>query len=222
MTKVLAFLLTLMLVATAASAVEINEFRIDNPGGDTDEYFELVGTPGESLDGLTYIVIGDGSTASGTIENVTSLDGLSILGDGYLSVHKSGTTGTCATYDVELTLNFENGDNVTHMLVAGFTGANGDDLDTDDDGVLDTEPWDSVVDCVALIGEGPDGNQVYCDTQVGPDGDFVPGHVFQCDSDWYVGAFETCTDDTPGEPNSSACSVPVEDQTWSGVKGLYR
>ena len=38
----------------------INEIRIDPPGSDTEnEYFELTGTPGASLNTLTYIVIGD-------------------------------------------------------------------------------------------------------------------------------------------------------------------
>jgi hypothetical protein len=223
MTKVLAFLLTLTVVATGAMAAEINEIRIDNSGGDTDEYFELAGMPGESLDGLTYIVIGDGTGGSGVIENVTDLTGLSLMDDGILSVHKEGTVGTCGGYDLDLPLNFENSDNVTHLLVAGFTGADGDDLDADDDGVLDMEPWDSVVDCVALVENLDDGELVYCDTQVGPDGTFVPGQVFRCDEGWRIGSFDLCVDDTPGEPNDAACeSVSTESQSWSGVKGLYR
>ena len=40
--------------------MKINEIRIDQPGTDNDEYFELLGEPNASLDGLTYIVIGDG------------------------------------------------------------------------------------------------------------------------------------------------------------------
>ena len=45
-----------------------------------------------------------------------------------------------------------NSDNVTHLLVTDFVGNNGDDLDTDDDGVLDITPWNTIVDCVALTG----------------------------------------------------------------------
>ena len=65
------FLFTFAAVAAfAASAnaqVTITEVRIDQTSADNDEFFELTGTPGTSLDGLTYIVIGDGTGASGTI-----------------------------------------------------------------------------------------------------------------------------------------------------------
>jgi len=213
--------LLVMALPQAAGAVLINEIRIDNSGGDTDEYFELVGNPNETLDGLTYLVIGDGATGSGTIESVTDLTGKNLEDDGFLSVHKEGTVGTCAVYDEEESLNFENSDNVTHLLVVGFTGSDGDDLDTDDDGVLDVEPWSDVVDCVALIEEVGAGDLVYCDTQVGPDGTFVPGHVLRC-AFWVIGDFELCTHDTPGEANDSACSVPNAIHTWGTIKSLYK
>ena len=76
------FFITLlsMLVALAAqntlAQVFISEIRIDQSGADTDEYFELAGTPGASLDGLTYLVIGDGSGGSGVIDpDFQQLDG---------------------------------------------------------------------------------------------------------------------------------------------------
>jgi hypothetical protein len=213
--------LALVPSAEEASAALINEVRIDNSGADSDEYFELSGEAGESLDGLTYLVIGDGAAGSGVIENVTDLSGLSLEADGLLAVHKDGTTATCTGYDVELTLNFENSDNVTHLLVSGFSGANGDDLDTDDDSVLDSTPWTSVVDCVALIETVESGDHVYCDVQVGPDGAFVPGQVFHCTNGWNIGAFaDLCIVDTPGEAND--CSVPVKESTWGKVKSLYQ
>ena len=75
-----------MLVALAAqntlAQVFISEIRIDQPGADTDEYFELAGTPGASLDGLTYMVIGDGFGGSGVIEAVVDLTGQTIPGSG--------------------------------------------------------------------------------------------------------------------------------------------
>ena len=48
--------------------VIINEIRIDQPGSDVDEYFELAGAPGTSLDGLTYIVIGDSGSVTARID----------------------------------------------------------------------------------------------------------------------------------------------------------
>ncbi len=181
-------------------AVDINELRIDQPGSDNDEYFELAGSAGTSLDGLTYLVIGDGAGGSGVIEAVVDLAGQSIPADGFfLTAESSFTLGTP---DLTAFLNFENSDNVTHLLVQGFTGSNGDDLDTNDDGTLDSEPWSQLVDCVALIETVGSGDLTYCATTVGPDGSFVPGHVFRCDAGFQIGGFSLGTDDTPGSFNT--------------------
>ena len=40
---------------TGPGSVVINEIRIDQPGLDDDEYFELAGTPGTSLAGMWYV-----------------------------------------------------------------------------------------------------------------------------------------------------------------------
>ena len=192
--------------------IEINEIRIDQPDSDLDEYFELAGEPGASLDGLTYIVIGDGAGGSGTIEEVTDLSGMAINANGFFVVAED--TFTLGAADLVTSLDFENSDNVTHMLVSGFTGANADDLDVDDDCVLDIIPWDSVVDSVALV-ETPDGGDCFYSNQtVGPDGGFVPGHVYRCDreGDWLIGAFDVFDGtDTPGAVNldcDAVCGLP--------------
>ena len=176
----LGVLLVLALEGPVLADVAINEIRIDQPSTDSDEYFELTGTPGQSLNDLTYLVIGDGSSAaaSGVIENVTSLTGLSVAPSGFFVAAES--TFTLGTADLTTDLGFENSDNVTHLVVRGFSGSNGDDLDTDDDGVLDVEPWSEVVDSVALVESTTGGEHVYSDTRVGPDGSYVPAHVYRC------------------------------------------
>ncbi|MCW8984631.1 MAG: hypothetical protein OQK55_04765, partial [Thermoanaerobaculales bacterium] len=73
----------LALSATAGAQAVISEVRIDQPSTDIDEYFELAGASGTSLTGLTYLVIGDGTGGSGTIEAVVDLTGLSIPPSGY-------------------------------------------------------------------------------------------------------------------------------------------
>jgi hypothetical protein len=185
--------------------VAINEIRIDQPSSDNDEYFELVGDPDAALDGLTYIVIGDGAAASGVVEAVIPLTGMNIQADGFVSVGEA--TMTLWTPDYISDVNFENSDNVTHLLLWGFSGALDDDLDVDDDGILDFTPWVEVVDCVALIEDLDNGDQVYCDTHVGPDGSYVPGHVYRCPDKvgcWIIGAFDPAGgDDTPGDPNTA-------------------
>ena len=184
--------------------MKINEIRIDQPSTDNDEYFELIGTPNASLDGLTYVVIGDGSGGSGVIEAAIDLTGQSFDSNGLFVVAED--TFTLGTANLTADLNFENSDNVTHLLVQGFTGAVGDDLDTDDDGALDTEPWASVVDSVALVEDLEDGEQVYSTTQVGPDGSFVPAHVFRdgTSENFVIGEFDPADgSDTPGAVNPS-------------------
>ncbi len=205
-------LLGVINAAQAAGVVSISEIRIDQPGTDNDEYFELAGDPGASLDGLTYIVIGDGTGGSGVVEAVVDLTGFTIPAGGYFVAAES--TFTLGAADLTASLNFENSDNVTHMLVRDFTGASGDDLDTDDDGVLDVTPWSQIVDSVALLETVGSGDLVYSDTTVGPDGSYVPGHAFRCQTGWEIGEFGTGVDDTPGAENACATGpVPTPTPT---------
>jgi predicted extracellular nuclease len=208
---VLALLVALLPALPALAAdgdILINEVRIDQPSTDLDEYFELMGPAGASLDGLTYLVIGDGTGGSGVVEEVTDLAGSALGPDGFFVAAES--TFSYAS-DLVTDLNFENSDNVTHLLVRGFTGSDGDDLDTDDDGVLDVMPWSEVVDLVALVEEEnpPSSTEFhYGPPSVGPDGIYVPGHVYWCEFGWQIGAFSG-GDDTPGAAN--VCEAPAAD-----------
>ena len=219
----MAFLLTIVVTAGPAMAaspgdVVISEVRIDQTSTDNDEYFELYGTAGTSLDGLTYLVIGDGDAGSGVIEAVVDLSGQAIPASGYYVAAES--TFTLGTADLTASLNFENSDNVTHLLVSGFSGANDDDLDTDDDGVLDVTPWTEVLDLIALVEEEnpPSATEYhYGPPSVGPDGSYVPGHAYLCEGGWVVGEFDIAAgDDTPGAAND--CVVPLPDVVISEVR----
>lgn len=217
-------------VAVAAAQIRINEIRIDQTGTDVDEYFELTGPALSPLTDLTYLVIGDGTAGCGVVECVVPLDAWQIQSDGLLAVCRSATPGQ-AGYDVvgATAINFENSDNVTHMLVSGWVGALNQDLDTNNDGVLDVTPWSTIVDCVALL-EDPspgcglpqaDDEAVYCGTRVGPDGINVPGHAYLCGSGWIVGLFDPIgSTDTPGAVNN--CPVPATPSTWGNVKTILR
>lgn len=202
----------------AGSLIRINEIRIDQPGADNDEYFELKGPPGASLDGLTYLVIGDGTGGSGVIEAVVNLTGNSINSSGYFLVTESTFTlaGTPDLVVGATGLNFENGDNVTHLLVSGFSGSNADDLDLDDDGVLDVTPWTGVLDAIGMLQQAlPPSTTEWAYgaslgfEDIGPDGVGVPGHIYRCETsgDWSIGTFDLTGLDTPGADNG-ACIVP--------------
>ena len=199
--------------------LRISESRIDQPSADNDEYFELSGPAGMSLEGLSYLVIGDDGSASpgGVIEAVVPLTGSMVAGDGQFLVAEAtydpARFGSARAADLIADLNFENSDNVTHLLVRGFTGANGQDLDSNDDGVLDTQPWDEVVDSVALVETVDSGDPVYGSNRVGPDGSFVPGHVFRFNGNtapFQIGGFDLGTDDSPGVGNPPAPEAPME------------
>ncbi|MFO7662902.1 MAG: ExeM/NucH family extracellular endonuclease [Chloroflexota bacterium] len=193
---------------SAALDVQISEVRTDQPGSDTDEYFELAGAADTDLSALTYLVIGDGTGGSGVIEAVIPLTGQRIPASGYFVVAES--TFTLGTADLTATLNFENDDNTTHLLVESFSGSLGDDLDTDDDGVLDTTPWAGEVSKIAIIREEnpPSGTEYhYGPPTVGPDGSSAPGHVYRCATGaaWQIGPFDIAGGkDTPGAANRCA------------------
>ncbi len=217
MKKFFGIAFALSLVANPLLGATINEIRVDQSGTDYDEYFELAGSPSESLNTLTYIVLGDSTAGvSGVIEAVVSLAGQSIPSDGFFLAAENTITIATGQVDLDMgtALNFENSDNVTHMLVDGFTGALNDDLDTDDDGVLDATPWTTLIDSVALIEEAtepPTGTEWgYGLVRVGPDGIYAPGHVFR-DPDgigpWMIGGFVAGASDTPGLDNNPSAVV---------------
>jgi hypothetical protein len=219
------FFVTAVLVPCAVSwALSINEIRTNQVGDQTDEYFELVGSAGESLDSLTYLVIGDSAAdGTGVIEAVISLAGLSVPDDGvFLGAEVTfGAPGTAfhgTIPDAILSINFENRQNRTHLLVDGFFGALNDDLDSDDDGTLDALPWGNVADAVGIV-EEPDTNlpgvdKLYAEAlggvNVGPTVTGVaPGHIFRLpdgSGGWVIGDFslDPNTDDTPGEMNGNS------------------
>ena len=162
-------------LAVTIQAVQINEIRIDEPGNDVNEYVELKGTPGESLDGLWYVIIGDHSNfgnpdtnapfyGTGTVEFAFDLTGFSIPHDGYFLLGDSSINLVPLTAtDFDLDLVFENSENHTHLLVRGYTGPAVEkdsdqwgnkalDIDDNDDGIVNAIlPWTEIVDGVTLI-----------------------------------------------------------------------
>lgn len=232
--------------AHAGSPVYINEIRVDHSGSDTDEYFELHGPSGFSLDGYSYVVIGDdsgdGSGAvgkrSGVVEYVLDLTGSAIPADGFFLAATSsfGTAGLSGSVDLTASLVFENSDNVTHMLVRNFSGALGDILDTDRDGTIDVTPWGGVEDSISLV-ETDNANVSNTNEWdysgqfgpgIGPDGNFVPGHVYRTNdggSAWGIGEFGLGLGAGPADsPGTSNVPTPgaIALLSVAGVAGARR
>lgn len=209
-----------------AAPTVINEVRLEEFQGagtsDTD-YFELAGTPGDSLDGLSYLVIAGTSGTDGQIVSLTPLTGFTIPADGFFVAARPGFL--LGTPDAEVNFAFSAGGNRTHLLVSGFSGEFGDDLDTNDDGVLDVIPWTSLLDAVGIV-NNPDPEsfnykhyygEILGYTDVGPDAADPAGplHVFR-DPDatgpWTIGPAAPAGLeglDTPGAPNDGEVEPPA-------------
>lgn len=120
----------------------INEFSASTTGTDV-EFVEFFGEPETDYSAYTLLEI-EGDSGVGTIDEVIPL----------------GTTDINGFYLVDLAANtFENG-TITLLLVVDFTGALGEDIDADDDGVIDYSPWSEIVDAVA-VDDGDGGDQTY-------------------------------------------------------------
>jgi endonuclease I len=124
-----------LLVCPTGSAQVINEYLANHTGIDDHEYIEIFGQPDTSYANLTILQI-EGDIA----------DGPGIL-DSAIPV---GTTDPGGFWQTGFLNNQLHNDNMSLLLVDGFTGTVGEDLDSDDDGVLDLTPWTQLVDEVGV------------------------------------------------------------------------
>ena len=220
----LALLLSIGLVAFATGAwaqIQITEVRTDMTSTDTDEYFELQGPASTDLSWYTYIVIGDATATMRHRRVRRAVDRVLDPGRRPLrrgQVLRGGHVLTGYDADINSTAYaFENTDNVTHLLVSGWTGTIAMDLDTNDDGTLDVTPWTAIIDGVALVNAavvtcaGVEYTY-YPSATLGPDGTFHPGHVYRCSDTgaWVIGQFAIDIDDSPGTTNPTCLNPPPE------------
>jgi len=134
----------------------INEFVANHTGTDTFEYVEVWGDPSTDYSTLSVLEIEGDGTGAGTVDAVFPVgitDGDGFWFSGYLSNQ------------------IENG-SVTLLMVDTFSGSLGDDLDTNNDGVLDSEPWSRVVDGIA-VSDGGAGDLTYANVVLVPGYDGV-------------------------------------------------
>ena len=202
----------------------LNEARFDEvTAGATDanEYIEIAGTPGASLDALTVIILGDASVTaggvttnlkSGAIECVVPLTGQVVGPTGFFVITLKTTTGTPPQDGIALdypgdlqvaTLNMENDDNLTVMLVNGFSGLLNTDLDTDDNGTLDTAPWSSVNDAISIVktvhpAPTSTSEEWWYAPRIPPTKDGIAMHIYRCfpANLWWAGVRDITNPDT--------------------------
>jgi uncharacterized protein len=135
----------------------INEFSASTVGDDV-EFVEVFGTPNTDYSAYTLLEIeGDSGAALGTVDEVIAV----------------GSTDAAGFWLMNLPANaLENG-TITLLLVRNFTGALGNDLDTDNDGTFDSTPWEAIVDAVA-VNDGGAGDLTYGTPVLGVSYDTLP------------------------------------------------
>lgn len=185
----------------APAVVRLSEIFVNPPGTDDgQEFIELGGTPGASLNDYGIVVFeGDGSNA-GVVDQALDLAGQSLGANGlFLRRDGAGTivVGTvpallagpnaATVLQVANFADFENGSS-TFLLVAkngGTLPAVGTDLDSDNDGTLNVGALGvlTVVDAVALIENDGAANVGYADDfgfpHVGPFAGFNPDVLYR-------------------------------------------
>ena len=140
--------------ARAGSDPVINEHVFSHTGTDDAEHVEILRDPRSHCSGSSVLLVeGD----SGTDERQVSFD----------IVQQVGTTDAGGSSLPGLFLIDLQSGKATPTLVEGFTGAEGDDLDLDDDGMLGPTPRTRTFDAVAAS-DGGAANPRQADTVLTP------------------------------------------------------
>jgi len=141
-------------VVTGPTDPLINEFVANHTGADTEAFVEVLGDPSTDYSAFTVLEIEGDSSGPGTVDAVLNV---------------ALTDGAGYWIDPE---DMENG-TITILLVEGFTGSSGQDLDTDNDGSFDVTPWTRIVDDVA-VSDGGSSDITYSATVLAPGFDGIP------------------------------------------------
>jgi cysteine-rich repeat protein len=161
--------------STTGHAQILSEVVVSHAGADTQEFVEIHGVPETSYaDRWVVVLEGDGADNPGSVDAVLQVGTTDVAG-----LWHSGFLAQDSLEDGTSSL----------LLVTGFSGAVGNDLDLDDDGVLDALPWGALLDSLAFF-HGAAGDRAYAPAVLGSGFDgvaLVPGGAsrfpFGIDSD---------------------------------------
>lgn len=207
--------------------IAINEFRISSAGDSDDisNFVELFTDPGASLEGKTLLVI-SGEFAPGQIDFAIDLSDAVADENGFVLIGNDQNPNLSAGDVAVAGLDFF-GSPQSFLIVDGFTGAAGDDLDVDDDGTFDAPPWDAILDGVSAVDGDANVDVNYADAVIPADGNFTAaGAARDVDGtgDFVALPFGDQAGDTPGSTNVTDTGGPrltiMEIQGAGHVSGL--
>lgn len=122
-------------VVTGPTDPVINEFVANHTGADSQAFVEVFGDPSSDYSAFTVLEIEGDSSGAGVVDAVLPVG--TTNGGGYWIDPEDMENGT-----------------ITILLVENFSGSQGDDLDTNNDGTFDSTPWTRIVDDVATTDGG--------------------------------------------------------------------
>ncbi|MBL8802609.1 MAG: hypothetical protein JNN27_11470 [Planctomycetes bacterium] len=217
------------LSAVSQAQIKLNEIYASHSGTDLQEFIELKGPAGASLDNyVVCIVEGEGQLGNqGQLDRAWDLTGFSIPTDGYFVLGVSGVaardftivgSGSSGAADA-----IENGTETFYLIDAG-SNANvlaiqaliGTDVDSDNDGITTLPTLGTIVDIVGLADGGitsatPPETIFDGATVTGPDSSFLPAGIYRgldAPNPWcpqfldFNEAVNTTQPRTPGAVNS--------------------
>jgi hypothetical protein len=191
--KQIAFAAALLAIAAAAPAAPALTKILVNPPSTDDgqEFVEIVANPSENLSTYTLLVIDGDGTNAGTIDvarplTVAGTNGMLLLRDAAAVISPGPASGTNVVV-ADFSPDLENGSS-TFLVVTGFSSTAGTDLDTNDDGTLESTPWTSVASAVGFIENDGASNYSYAvalgGSVLGPLSPTNPGAFFYGAGAW--------------------------------------
>ena len=172
----------------------INEFLYDITGTDDVEYIEVFGDVNADYSDAWLLLV----------------DGTGQVDDSY----QVGTTDASGLWTTGFLAETLPNDTVTTLLVESWSGTIGQDLDTNDDGTIDVEPWTSLYDSVAV----DHGALTYSDSVLSATGGAsrIPhGEDSDQAADWQMNDFE-------GGGLSGFVSTPTEGEAFNTPGAVNR
>lgn len=173
------------IVCPALSPFTLNEIYISHAGTDDQEFIEVTGTPGASLNNVMVLVVeGDAApAATGTLDRAYDLSGHVMPANGYFVL------GDAAVANLDLNIGntdtLENSTETFYLILAnnpaGVTALVGSDLDPQNDGTTNVTSLGTVLDLVGVVDTGLGSGDLVFDGApgLGPDGTFLPPGIYR-------------------------------------------